>query len=71
LMGDFCVSVNKEIKNNQPNLLMNDNDSLKPHSGPTPFCLLQRNKQRNCKDMKKIWSKPKQQISIEAVYAVS
>jgi len=38
---------------------MNNNDSLKPHSGPTPFCLLQRNKQRNCKDMKKILVKTK------------
>ncbi len=51
-MGDYCVSVGEEIKNNQPNLLMNTNDSFKPHSGPTNYWLLQKNKQRNYKDMK-------------------
>jgi len=52
LMGDYCVSVGEETKNNQPNLLMNANNSFKPHSGPTNYQLLQKNKQRNYKDMK-------------------
>jgi len=50
----YCVSVDEELMNNQPNLLMKDNDTSNPHSGPTQFCLIQKSKQRNCKDIKNV-----------------
>jgi len=66
---DLSHMMDEEKINNQPNLLINDYYSIKQHCGPTNFWLLQKNKQRNCKDMRKTLVK-KQQISKEAVFAV-
>jgi len=55
----YCVSVDEELMNNQPNLLMKDNDTSNPHSVPMQFHLIQKSKQRNCKDIKNVLVKTK------------
>jgi len=37
---DWSLLMDDVQINNQPNLLINDLDSMKPYSGPTEFCLL-------------------------------
>jgi len=34
---DWSLSMDEEKINNQPNLLMDNYDTMKPHSGPTNF----------------------------------
>jgi len=52
-------TMDEESIDNQPNMLIHDCHSTKEHFGPTNFWLLQKNKQRNCKDMRKTLAKTK------------
>jgi len=52
-------TMDEESIDNQPNMLIHDCHSTKEHFGPTNFRLLQKNKQRNCKDMRKTLAKTK------------